>query len=593
MKRGSATRRKRRRGRGRPPRTPNERVRAAVREYGLLSLLAAWVGVLAALGAVIFRLLILSFQTGFTGGTDLNVDSVLDMPYGPLTLAAPIIGGLLVGLVVHRFAPETRGHGVPEVMAAVAKKGGVIRPRVAVVKSIASSITIGSGGSAGREGPIVQIGSALGSMVAQKIRLPKDWLKIMVACGAAGGITATFNTPIAGVIFALELILLEFKTRSFIPLVVSAVSATIISRVMLGDQPAFALSQTLLNTFVLVTPGEIFLYLLLGLMTGLVGVLFVKTLYGVEGLFDRLRIPPYLKPCVGGILISLLMLATPRVMGVGYESVNMALTGGLALGLMLLLVVLKLMATSFTIGSGGSGGIFSPSLFIGAMLGGSFGILLNTYLPGISGPSGAYAIVGMGAFFASVSRGTFTSIIIIFEMTRNYSLILPIMFACVVSDAVSVVLMKETIYTTKLARRGLVIAHDMEVERLKMVKVKEVMVPRRRVVTVRPEWPISKVYDLILRTEHMGFPVCDGRGNCVGVVTFHDVDTAFRQGRTSSPVKELCTLDPIVAGSDETLEGVLHKMLDNGISHIPVVRGPGERRLVGFITKWDVLRQER
>lgn len=569
-------------------------VKVVTSEYAILSVLGAFIGVLAALGAWMFREMIKYSHIIFIGRENVPPTwSISDLPYGYFTVIAPAIGGIIVGLLIYYLAPEVRGGGMSHVMEAVAVKGGRIRPRVVALKALASAITIGSGGSVGREGPIVQVGSAVGSTVGQKFKMPDGWTKILVACGATGAVTATFNTPIAGVIFSLELILIELKTRSFIPLVVTSVVAKVVSNPILGDTPAFAFTEALLDKFVLKSPFELLIYLLLGVFAGLISVLFVRSVYSIEKIFDTIRTKPYIRPMIGGILIGLIALIFPQVLGVGYETVDAVLKGTdyiMPIYLLISLVFIKIIATSISVGSGGSGGFFSPSLFIGAMLGGAFGMVANNIFPDQVGPAGAYAVVGMAALFAAAGRATFTAIIMIFEMTLSYDLILPVMFACVVSDAVSSVLMKESIFTWGLAKKGVKIVHDMEVNLLEAITVKEAMVERSCVLCVTEDTSIGEVYSQILKTEHMGFPVMDRSGRCCGIITFHDVDRAMSHGYVAEPARWFCSRRPVVTYRNETLEDALQKMQKHDISHLPVVSRKEKKKLRGFITKGDVLK---
>ncbi len=557
-----------------------------------LNLLAILIGALGGYGAVLFRWLIYGVtDLSFFHKLSIRPLPPLEHHLGPWVLLIPAIGGLLVGLITHYLAPETRGHGVPEVMAAVATQGGRIRPRVVVAKALASGICIGSGGSSGREGPIVQIGSTVGSAVGQLLKLNSNDLKVLVGCGAAAAITATFNTPIAGVLFAIELILLELRTRSFVPLVISTVFATIISRAYLGSQPAF-----LIPTYELESPNELILYLILGLLAGLVGLAVIKALYGLEDLFDRLTIHPVLKPALGGLGVGALGLAFPEVFGVGYETVSAILNqeiGNVSVELaqgLLLLALVKVLALSLTLGSGGSGGVFAPSLFIGAAFGGAFGVLVNLTFPGFTAPYPAYALVGMAAVFAAASRATFTAIIMLFEMTRDYNIILPLMFACVVADITAWLLYPNTIYTEKLVRRGLRIPQELEINVLKMRYVGEAMT--RQVETVPEDLPLRAVRDKILETGHQGFPVVDREGRLVGIVTGRDVMSAIKRDR-NLPAIAVASKNLVVAYPDETLDVAWEKMQRHGIGHLPVVDREDPSKLLGLLTKGDLIRAGR
>jgi len=554
--------------------------------------LAVLIGIAAGLAAVAFRWFLYAVNNLFFH-QDVSIGFVppLEHGLGWLVVLVPAAGGLLVGLITTYMAPETKGHGVPEVMEAIAMRGGRIRPMVVLAKALASGFCIGSGGSSGREGPIVQMGSAAGSALGQLFDLSSRDIKVLVGCGAAAGITATFNTPLAGVVFAIELILLEFRTKSFVPLVISSVIATVISRLVLGSEPAFAIPA-----YAFAHPVELIFYLVLGLAAAGVGVLLIEALYNAEDVFDRWAAHPVIKPIVGGLALGVIGLAFPQVFGVGYESVDAILSqdiGEVGLGLMAFLIVLagvKTIALSLTLGSGGSGGVFAPSLFIGAALGGAFGVLVNLLFPGVTAPYPAYALVGMAALFSAASRATFTSILMLFEMTGDYNIILPLMFACVVADVVAWHLYRDTIYTKKLERRGIHVDHDLEVNVMRTRFVRDIMVTDVR--TVPPWMTLRHVRRLVLESGHHGFPVVDDDGKLVGIVTGQDINRAIRtrRGGRDLPVKDVAHRDLVVGHPDETLDAVWERMRLNGVGHLPVVDRADRRRLVGYLTKGDLIR---
>jgi CIC family chloride channel protein len=567
------------------------------REYTKLGLLAIVIGIVAGILAVLFRLLIEGVtENGFQviGGTLSAL--------GPARYALiPAVGGLIVGPLIYWGAREAKGSGVPEVIDAVTRYGGRIRFRVVFFKALASAITLGSGGSAGKEGPIVHMGSAIGSNVAQTLKLNKAQTKILLGCGAAGGIAATFNTPIAGVLFAMELILMEFKTRSFIPLVISSVIATLVapgfdawitgswSGNPWSANPAFDVP-----TFTLVSPWELAAYLVLGIVCGVVSLLFIKVLYTSEDLFESLKVKPWLKPAIGGLLLGVLGIVFFQVHGVGYGHIEkvlndnwpLTLTGVLLMGV---LAIVKILGVSLTLGSGGSGGVFAPSLFIGCMAGGAFGGLVHNIFPDDTAQVGAYALVGMGALVAATTRGTLTAILMIFEMTRVYDIILPLLFACVIADLVASVGSAETIYTKKLLRRGVNIVHDLEPNVMQLFTVREVMVPREDVITISPEDQLHKVVAIIRRTGHNGFPVVDENGELLGVVTHEDSRTAHNKGELFSKASDLMTTDMVTVTPYETGEAALRKMGDRLISHLPVVDPYDPKKLMGWISKGDLV----
>ncbi len=374
------------------------------------------VGISAGFGAVVFRYLIQGFHWFFFDELQTLISRFLG---SGAIIVIPALGGLIFGPLIYLFAREAKGHGVPEVMLAVAEEGGRIRPRVAVVKSLASALCIGSGGSVGREGPIVQIGSALGSALGQVTKASAERNRTLVACGAAGGIAATFNAPIAGVFFALEVILGEFSTRAFGTVVLASVAASVIGRTFFGDIPAFIVPE-----YRIVSPVELLLFALLAICAGIGGVFFTRTLYWFEDVFDRVPMREYLKPVPGGLMLGSLAFFMPEILGVGYGPIESALTGHYTLLFLIAVLLLKVVAVSLTIGSGGSGGVFAPSLFIGCMLGTAFGSGAQQLLPIEIGPAGAYGLVGMAALFAGAARAPITAVIILFELSGDYRIIL-------------------------------------------------------------------------------------------------------------------------------------------------------------------------
>lgn len=545
------------------------------------------VGAVAGLGAVGFRWLIGSVQTLFFS----NGANYLDFMGPYYIILLPAVGGLIVGLLVRFGAREVKGHGVPEVMEAAALKGGRIRPRVSVVKALASSICIGSGGSVGREGPIVQIGSSFGSTIGQWLGLSDDWVRTLLACGAAGGISATFNTPIGGVFFAMEIILGRFVTPKFGYVVISSVVADFVAHAFLGSQPSFDIIPYEMASY-----WETLSYAVLGIAAALAATLFIRVLYKLEDLFDTWHIPEILKPAIGGLGIGLIGLYSYDLLGVGYGdvfwvsqmSVDQALLGEIALSSLAILLLLKITATSLTLGSGGSGGIFAPSLFIGAMLGGALGTVAHTLFPSYIAPSGAYALVGMAAVFAGATRASFTAIIMLFEMTRNYTIILPLMIAVVISTVISRALNRETIYTFKLVRRGVDLRQINRASPLREVTVGEAMT--RDFPTVPMTMPIDELVAKLRQTGHHGFPVVNEKGELAGVVTIADVEAAMAQESPSAlTVKDIASKSVVVAYPDEYIHDVIVKLGTHDVGRIPVVDRRNPKRLLGVLRRHDVL----
>ena len=555
------------------------------------------VGIGTGLGAVAFRYLI-----SFVEFVGFDWFPQLTSRWGnAYVIIIPVIGGLIVGPLIYYFAREAKGHGVPEVMEAVALQGGRIRPVVAVVKSLASSISIGSGGSVGREGPIVQIGSAIGSTLGQRLKLSDDRIRNLVACGAAGGIAATFNAPIAGVFFALEIILGEFSVRYFSSVVVSAIAASVIGRAVFGDIPAFIIPFE----YGMNSPWEFLFYPLLGVFAAIMGVIFVRTLYWSEDVFEKGKmVPEWLRPAIGGLLLGIVALVYPVVSGVswdrmpqifnvGYKVIENALASELTLAVVLILLVLKLIATSLTLGSGGSGGVFAPSLFMGAMLGTAFEIIVNRFFPGIAAPPGAYALVGMGAVFAASAHAPITAVLILFELTGDYHIILPLMLTVVIATLFAQWLLGgESIYSLKLTRRGVHIQRGRDVDVMQSVFVNEIMV--KDFHTITDDMNLKEFSEVIYQSHRNGIMVLDNNGKLWGVVTIRDLEQAINKQLSLelTPISAIATHrdQMLLAYPDETMGDVLNSMSFRGIGRLPVVSRDDTSHLLGVIRRDDIIR---
>jgi CIC family chloride channel protein len=558
--------------------------RWVLNQHIYLSLVAILIGILAGYGALLFRYIINFAQYSFYRNTDEVLTFHASLPLY-VKVGAPALGGLIVGILVHYGAREAKGHGVPEVMEAVALKGGRIRARVALVKILASGISIGSGGSVGREGPIVQIGSSIGSSLGQLLRAPSLRQRTFVACGAAAGIAATFNAPIAGALFAAEVILADFGITTFSPIVLSSVTATAISRHYFGDFPAF-----IIPTYELVSLWEYFLYPLLGVAAGLVAIFFVVTLYRFEDIFDEWKIPEYIKPAIGGIMIGFILLQWPEVFGVGYGAIDLSLTNQMPALTLLILILVKILATSITIGSGGSGGVFAPSLFIGAMTGGFFGWVVHSLFPGITADPGAYALVAMGAVVAGTTHAPITAILIIFEMTATYKIILPLMFACIISSIVTTSIKKGSIYTIKLSRRGVELSQGWEQSILQAIKVRDIM--RERVEKVSEGTKLGAVIERLKTSNISYLHVVDNDDRLTGIISFRDIRSALQEetlsqlviARDVATTRDLVTIFPA-----DSILMALQEMGSRGISQLPVVEDIKGKRVIGTVTQRDVM----
>ncbi len=548
--------------------------------------MAVIVGVLAAVGAIGLRWLIAGAQwLFFDQGASLMETIGLHGSLGRIhLLLVPAVGMVIVSAIVRRFAPEAGGHGVPEVQYAVRTRGGKIRPRVALVKAVASGISIGSGGSVGREGPIVQIGSALGSTVGQIAGLGSERIKVLVAAGAAAAIGATFNAPIAGVMFAVEVILTSLGARSLSLVVIASVSATALSQAVLGREPAFRLVQQ----FTLVNEGEFLFYLLLGVVIGILATLYIRSVYWFEGSFERWQTGPTTKALVGGLAVGALgYFGSTHIFGVGHEGVELALSGDLAIRVMLLLVLLKMIATSVTLGAGGSGGVFAPALFIGAMAGGAFGAIVHNAFPTWTAPSGAYALVGMAALFGAAAHAPITAIVVLFEMTDDYQIILPLMFSVVLSYLIAGRLFQDSIYSLKLRRRGALAGVSSETSVLDFVLVADAM--SEEFETVGPELPLRELAEKAHTSRTRSWPVVDSDEKVLGIVTETDLAKGALEAEPDTVrVEDVMTKAVITCVSHDTLRRAFRRFAELDVQLIPVVDEEEPDKLIGVLRRHEM-----
>jgi CIC family chloride channel protein len=564
---------------------------------GLLCVVAVLLGAVTGVGAVLFRMLIglihnVLFLGRFTTLYDANLHTPAS-PWGPFIILVPVIGGMGVVFLVTKFAPEARGHGVPEVMDAIFYKDGKIRPVVALVKSLASALSIGSGAAVGREGPIIQIGASLGSTAGQVLPMEAWQRMTLVAAGAGAGIAATFNTPIGGVMFAIELMMPEVSSRTFLPVALATGTATFIGRLFLGLRPAFDVP----SPFLIDRPSSVSLLLLyaaLGAVTGVAATGFIRGLHFSEERFERVR-NPYLRHALGmtivGIVIYGFLAGTGHyhVEGVGYATIQEVLLGGLALApVLILLCTGKLIATILSLGSGSSGGIFSPSLFMGATLGGAFGAVANYFLPGHGISVAAFAMVGMAAMVGGGTGAAMTAVTMIFEMTRDYDIVMPMILAVAVAIGIRRMLSKENIYTIKLVARRHFIPKALHANMFLVRPAGEVM---DRDIHVLPA--SMRFDDFLNQPEHDGkfrHIVVTDSGRIVGVLR---VNTALRSGlagaSTSVTLGELALKTFTIAHEDDIMFKVIGRMARRQAAMVLVVKSnPGIPRIsdiCGIIAK--------
>lgn len=558
--------------------------RLQLSETNLLILLSVIVGLATSFGAIGFVKLIEFFNDLFFGLTDQVLSSTIGFAtWGGYRWWLPIIpalGGLLVGPIVYHFASEAKGHGVPEVMNAVARLGGIIRPRVAAAKTIASAICIGSGGSAGREGPIVQIGSALGSTIGQFFRMSGSRVRILVGCGAAAGISAVFNAPIAGVIFSLEIILGDFAVKTFAPVLLSSVVSSVVTRTFLGNHPAFEVPS-----YSLVSAWEIPLYVIMGIGLGAFAVLFTKVLDATEDAFDKLKVANWTKPAIGGLLLGGLAIFYPQILADGYKTIRLTLYGNMGVMLLVVLIFMKLVATSLTLGSGNSGGIFAPSLFMGAVAGGSFGILVHDLFPSVTATPGAYALVGMAGMVAGATHAPITAILIIFEMTNDYRIILPLMVTVVFAVLVAGRLFPHSVYTVKLFKRGIDIRGGKDINVLKSHTVGEVT--DTEFETIPASTTLLDIFHIIERSRESYFVVLDRHERMKGIISFQDIRNLLSQHALDYLViaQDLVLPDTLVLRKSDSLEYAYNLFGQHDFLLIPVVDADDPRKVVGVVRR--------
>jgi chloride channel protein, CIC family len=556
----------------------------------LVSFLAAAIGLLAGLVAfLLYKLIGLFTNLFFYRRWDTTFTSAQFHHLGPWVILTPVIGGIIVGFMAKYGTSKIKGHGIPEAMEAVLVNRSRIQPRVAILKPISAAIAIGTGGPFGAEGPIIQTGGAVGSLVGQVFHTTAAERKVLLACGAAAGMSATFNTPIAGVILAIELLLFEFKSRSFIPLVIASTLATAVHMQLLGAGPMFTVASMDFGI-----PKALPFYLVLGVICGLAAVGFSKLLYWVEDQFEKLPVDELWWPAIGALGLGIIGYFVPRVLGVGYDTIGDVLNGQLALKLLLVVMIAKAAALLISLGSGTSGGLLAPMFMSSAALGGVFALVVNRLFPSANLAAGAFALVAMGAVFGAASRATFAFIIFAFEITRDYNAVLPLMLVSVIADGVAMLFMpKSSIMTEKLARRGLHIHQDYEIDVLQQVAVAETM--DRDVPMVSASMRLDELAEKIAKhdpsvSHHQGLFIVDDEGKLAGIITRGDVLRAlgeFPSGTVS--VLEAGSRELIVAYPDELISEAANKMLQNDVGRLPVVERGDPRKLVGYLGRQGVM----
>ncbi len=552
-------------------------------EYVFLVLVAFIIGVLAALGSYVFMKVIgFLWHSCFLPLLHFGQSSLF---LHPIITFIPLIVAFLLFLLAKISSPSIYGYGFPEFLVNVNLKGGIIRIREALAKISASIVTLGLGGSAGQEGPIAQIGGIVGVSISRFFVASEQRRRTFIACGAAGAIAAVFNAPIAGLFFALEIVLLgDFELTNFMPVVVSSGMGTITARALFGNQTAFKMPP-----YTFVSLWELFFYILLGAVIGLLAYLFIRIFYKTKDYFRKMPCSPYSKPFIGLFMVGLIGMFFPQIFGVGYEQVQRVLNAEMSAQLMIILVFLKIIATAITLASGGVGGMFSPAFFIGAMAGGAFGAVVHHFFPQITAAYPAYAAVGIGAFLAALTHAPVTAVFLAFEMTGDYYIILPILFASITGLLVAYAFSRESIDTYELKQQGIDLHAGHERNILASIKVKNAMTPD--VVVVPEDMTFKEFLAFVRDKKHTCFPVVNGKGELCGIISFQNFRKMLAEEgpKDHIRVKDLDTKEVVTITPEENLETAMEKMRYRHIERLPVTDPNNPKKLVGFLSQRDVL----
>ena len=549
----------------------------------VLAGLAVILGAAASLGAIAFRYLLAATQYVTFGhaGEDL-ASHVAGLPWWWIILG-PTAGGLAVGLMIKYWMPDQRPQGVPHVMEACALKGGRMSLKTGVAAAVVSATSLGFGASTGREGPVVHLGATMGAWLAKTLRMSANLSRTLLGCGVAAAVAASFNAPIAGVFFALEVVVGHYALSAFAPIVIASVTGTIITRLHYGDFPAFVLPQT----YQIVSFLEFPAFALLGLVSAVVAIVFMWSVITAENVSDKSGIPPMLRPVAGGLVLGLTALAFPEILGVGYEATDAALRESLDLWLLFTLIAVKVAATAISIGSRFGGGVFSPSLFLGAMTGGAFGVLATHAFPELSSGHGAYTLVGMGAVAAAVLGAPMSTILIVFEMTGDYELTIALMVAVVVATVLTQLVTGRSLFTWQLERRGVSLKGGREIGLLSQIRVADIM--KNDYVRVPPEAPVADVTAALHDARYGEVFVIEPDDRLVGIITV--VELAHLEGdqAANGTARDAARLNPPILEAAQDIRHAMSLMDRAGESHIPVVDNAEARRVVGFVHEHDVM----
>jgi len=547
-------------------------------------ILAALLGFLAGFASTFFRWMIEFFESIFSV-KGFSLAGIPPQTYPFLLPLMPMLGGLFIGLICKYFPNAVKENGVHKVMYAVALNDGKVRKRTIASCAVTSSITIGSGGSAGREGPTVQIGAAVGSTIGQLLHLSTERMRVLVGCGAAAGIAASFNAPLAGVLFALEIILGDFAIHTFSPIIIASVIGTVTGRALEGNEVTFNVP-----VHELVHPTEIIFYLALGMLCGIVARLFTFMYFYVQQIFEeKLKTADIYKPAIGGLIVGMISIFMPQILGNGYDVMEQALTGQMFWGLAFLLVFMKIICTSITLGSGGMGGVFAPSLFIGAMVGTAFGSSVHFIFPTLSASAETYSVVGMGAVAGAVMQAPLTNILMLFELTNDYTLILPIMATCIAASYTYQRFTKHSIYMQYLLNKGINIRHGREASIMNSIKVQDVM--STDITTIAQEMPFRKILETISYSKNFYFPVLDNKGDMTGILSFSDIrEVIFEEQLGDLLVAgELANTKVYSLTPQQNLNEAMEIFSQLDVDQLPVVRSEDKLKVIGMLTRGDMM----
>ncbi len=550
----------------------------------MMVVVASFIGIAAGVGNIVFRTVTEMVRENiFVPGHELVSRGGWWMLILPLL---PICGMILLIPLSIFFPGEVNGYGFPKFLRKVNIEGGIVKFRTIVLKIISCALTIGTGGSAGVEGPIAQVGGAIGSQVGQFFRVSGDRMKVYIAAGAAGAVGAVFNAPIAGIFFASEIVLLgTYDISSFSALVVSSAMATVVSRAFYGTVPVFPIPD-----YQLVRPlVEVPLYMLMGVIIGVIAVVHIRVFYSVRDFYANLRLNPLVKPITGALVVGSIGIIFPQVMGDGYDYMETILTGNGVFVILLSLVFLKIIATAITLGSGGAGGVFAPGLFIGAMIGGAFGSVVHSFWPQFTATPGAYAAVGIGAFLAATTHAPMTAIFLLFEMTGNYMIIIPVLLASIIGTVVARCLEEDSIDTVDFSREGIDLHEGREMAVMKSLKVGAVVSEDVDLISERAN--INQLLTIFQMGNSFYFPVINESGTMTGVVSLQDVKGILQDEklRLNKLVGDICTRDVLFLTLDDNLYSAMQLFDRKGLDELPVVEAEDSRWVVGMLKRRDVL----